>query len=39
MFGYMDNDEMIIELLKAILQKLDNIEKSLDMIEMNTSNI
>ena len=37
MLGYMDKDELIIELLKAILSKLDDIDSTLNSIDFNTS--
>lgn len=41
MYGFLnkDNDEIIIELLKKILDKLDEIEMDLSSIEVNTSNL
>ena len=41
MYGFLDkyNDEIIIELLKKILDKLDEIEMDLSSIEVNTSDL
>ncbi len=41
MYGFLnkDNDEIIIELLKKILDKLDDIEMDLSSIEVNTSDL
>ena len=41
MYGFLnkDNDEIIIELLKKILDKLDEIEIDLSSIEVNTSDL
>ena len=41
MYGFLDkdNDEIIIELLKKILDKIDEIEMDLSSIEVNTSDL